>query len=82
MNDRFEVAMPNIDVTVNQSTPRSFAPYWLAVLPGLAVVGGLITLYLVLRYPDREIHVQPVTEIQDASGIHQHVVNSVTPPLH
>lgn len=64
-----------------QPAGRSYAPYWLAVLPALAVIGGLITLYLALRHPDRPIPVESVTEIHDESGTHLHVTNSVTPPL-
>jgi hypothetical protein len=72
-----------MSTNMNQvSTERSYAPYLLAILPALAVVGSMITLYFVLRYPDQVIPVDPVTEIHDESGSHQHVVNSVTPPLH
>lgn len=73
--------MTRTDVSASPSPPRSLAPYWLAVLPALAVVGGLITLYLVMRYPDQAISVEPVVEIHDDTGSHQHVINSVTPPL-
>jgi hypothetical protein len=61
--------------------PRSWIPFWLMLLPMLAVVGGFITLYLVIKHPDQEIAVDKVTVVKDEAGTHQHVVNSVTPPL-
>lgn len=55
---------------------------WLLALPpALAIVGGAITLFLVLHYPDHELPVERVTDVQTEQGTHRHVVNSVTPPL-
>lgn len=60
---------------------RSLA-WLLAVPPLMAVLGGMITLYIVIKYPDQAISVDKTTLIQDDHGrIHQHVVNSVNPPL-
>lgn len=73
--------MTNIDTTTPQSVPRSFAPFWLALLPALAVIAGFITLYLAMRNPDQALSVDAVSEIHDERGTHQHVTNSVTPPL-
>jgi hypothetical protein len=67
--------------TTNANSPRSWIPFWLMLLPMLAVVAGFFTLYLVIRYPDQEIAVDKVTVVKDDRGTHQHVVNSVTPPL-
>jgi len=58
-----------------------FIPVLLFSLPALAVVACLITLYLIIKHPDQEISVQKVTVIRDGDTVHQHVVNSVTPPL-
>jgi hypothetical protein len=60
---------------------RSLIPYLLAAGPALAVIAGFLTLYLVLRHPDTEWVVDKVTEIHTEHGTHQHVTNSVTPPL-
>ena len=60
---------------------RSWIPFWLALLPLLAVIGGFVTLYLAIRYPDVALDVDKVTEIHDENGTHRHVTNSVTPPL-
>lgn len=60
---------------------RSWIPFWLMLGPALVVVASFVTLYFVVRYPDQEIAVDKVTEVHDDSGTHQHVVNSVTPPL-
>lgn len=60
---------------------RSLIPYLLALGPILAVIGSAATLYLVLRHPDTEWQVDKVTEVHTEQGTHQHVVNSVTPPL-
>ncbi|MGE3890943.1 MAG: hypothetical protein AB7F79_05010 [Steroidobacteraceae bacterium] len=54
---------------------------WLLVPPALAVLGGIITLYLVWRYPDQALAVEPVALVTNDQGEHQHVINSVTPPL-
>lgn len=61
--------------------PRSLIPYLLMLGPALVVIASFITLYLVLRYPDTEWQVDKVTEVRTEQGTHQHVVNSVTPPL-
>ena len=59
---------------------RSFA--WLLALPPLmAVLGGAITLYIVIRYPDQAIVVEDTVVHDDQGNVHRHVVNSVTPPL-
>ena len=63
------------------SSQRSWIPYWLALLPALAVIAGFVTLYLAMRYPDQALQVEKVSEIHDEQGVHQHVTNSVTPPL-
>lgn len=63
------------------TTQRSWIPYWLALLPALAVIAGFVTLYLAMRYPDQALSVEKVSEIHDEHGTHQHVTNSVTPPL-
>ncbi len=60
---------------------HSWIPYWLALLPALAVIAGFITLYLAMRNPDQALSVEKVTEVHDEHGVHQHVTNSVTPPL-
>jgi hypothetical protein len=61
--------------------PRSIIPYLLMLGPVLVVIASFITLYLVMRYPDTEWKVDKVTEIHTEHGTHQHVTNSVTPPL-
>jgi len=57
------------------------AAWLLLVPPALAVIGGLITLYLVWQYPDQALSIDPVESLSTQTGAHQHVVNSVTPPL-
>ena len=55
---------------------------WLLIVPPvLAVIGGFITLYLVWRYPDQALTIEPVETISTETGVYQHVINSVTPPL-
>ena len=56
-------------------------PVLIWLLPALAVIGSFISLYLALAHPDKEIAVDKVTVIHDGNQVHQHVVNSVTPPL-
>jgi hypothetical protein len=51
------------------------------LLPALAVIAGFVTLYLAMRHPDQALPVEKVTEIHNEQGTHQHVTNSVTPPL-
>lgn len=64
-----------------RSSHRHGSWAWLLIVPpAFALLGGMITLYFVLRYPDHEVAVEHVTEVSDDS-MHQHVVNSVTPPL-
>jgi hypothetical protein len=53
----------------------------LAVPPAMALIGGIVTMYLVIKYPDQAIVVDAASEVHDQQGTHQHVVNSVTPPL-
>jgi hypothetical protein len=54
----------------------------LAVPPLMAVIGGIITMYFVVKYPDQAIAVDTHTEVSsERRQVHQHVVNSVTPPL-
>jgi len=54
----------------------------LAVPPLMAVIGGALTMYVVVKYPDHAIAVDSRIEVPDEHGnTHQHVVNSVTPPL-
>ncbi len=67
----------------NSETPPTgrYVPYLLAILPAVACIAGFFTLYLALRNPDQAVVVDKVSEIHDASGVHQHVTNSVTPPL-
>ena len=56
---------------------------WLLAIPPLmAVIGGVITMYFVVKYPDQAIAVDAPAEVTSQRGqLHQHVVNSVTPPL-
>jgi hypothetical protein len=69
-------------MSVPSDASRASTWVWLiAVPPLLAVIGCAITWYFILRYPDHEIPVENV-RITTGSGVHQHVVNSVTPPLH
>ncbi len=68
----------------HNSTPRRYGSWaWLlAVPPLLAVIGGALTLYVVVKYPDQAIVVESKAEVPDEQGrMHQHIVNSVTPPL-
>lgn len=53
----------------------------LAVPPALALLGGMVTMYLVVKHPDQTIVVDTTSEVGGSGGTHQHVVNSVTPPL-
>ena len=57
------------------------AAWLLHVPPALAVIGGLITLYIVWQYPDQALPIDPVESVSTQTGARQHVVNSVTPPL-
>lgn len=76
------MSIMNIDRKPVPRVHRYGAWAWLlAVPPAIAFIGGMITLYLVLRYPDHELAVERVTEVPVANGVQQHVVNSVTPPL-
>lgn len=54
---------------------------WLLVPPAMAMIGGFITLFLAMKYPDQAIEVEQVSSVTTESGTHQHVTNSVTPPL-
>lgn len=55
---------------------------WLLLAPpALAMIGGFITLFIAASHPDQEIKVEKVSTIQTETGTHQHVTNSVTPPL-
>ena len=65
--------------TIEKSGKR--AAWLLLVPPALAVIGGLITLYLVWQYPDQALPIDPVESVSTQTGVRQHVVNSVTPPL-
>ena len=70
--------------TDNPTKPHRHGSWaWLLVVPPLmAVIGGVITLYFVMKYPDQAIAVDTHTEVRSEQGrLHQHVVNSVTPPL-
>lgn len=51
----------------------------LAVPPAMALLGGMVTMYLVVKFPDQAIVVDATNEVRDGHGAH--VVNSVTPPL-
>ena len=73
--------MITIDTGTPVRTSDRYIPALLLLPPLLAVIGGFITLYLVVTRPDREITVETVSRIQDGPTVHQHVVNSVTPPL-
>jgi hypothetical protein len=69
------------DTTTKPHRHGSWA-WLLAVPPLLAVLGGAATMYFVIKYPDQSIVVQSAAEVPDEHGnVHQHVVNSVTPPL-
>lgn len=60
--------------------PRGWS--WLVFLPPLlAVIGCLITIGLVLKYPDTVIPTEHVSTVTDGDTTHVHVTNSVTPPL-
>jgi len=55
---------------------------WLVFVPPLlAVIGCMITIGLVLKYPDTVISTEPVSTVTDGGTTHVHVTNSVTPPL-
>ena len=66
-----------------ESKPRRRSWAWLLVVPpAMALIGGALTVYVVVKYPDHAIAVNSVAEVPDEHGtMHQHVVNSVTPPL-
>jgi len=66
-----------------RKTHRHGSWAWLlAVPPAMALIGGIITMYVVIKYPDHAIVVESTSEVPDERGnTHQHVVNSVTPPL-
>ncbi|MES1195963.1 MAG: hypothetical protein ABUL58_03370 [Steroidobacter sp.] len=69
---------------INQSSKPHRRGSWawlLAVPPAMALIGGAVTLYFVVKYPDQAIVVSSNAEVPDEHGVHQHVVNSVTPPL-
>jgi len=77
-----EITDAEMTTEVTKKVHRHGSWAWLlAVPPALAVIGSMITLFLVLHYPDHEVPVEHVTQVPSENGVHQHVVNSVTPPL-
>jgi len=80
-----EIFMNSDDIkptSASNDVPGVGAWAWLlAVPPLLAVIGCMITWYFILRYPDQALPVEEVRVTTDDGSAHQHVVNSVTPPL-